>query len=148
MTILAAVNETANARRVASVGHDLATAHGEPLVALHVIPDVEGDAHLEAMAERAGLEPATYDRERESAARFARSVVEDVAPDAGAVEAVGRVGVPAECIVETAAEYDARYVVVGGRRRSPVGKAIFGSTTQTVLLESDVPVVTVMADES
>ena len=59
---------------------------------------------------------------------------------------MGRVGDPTEEVLAVAAELDARYVVVGGRRRSPVGKALFGSTTQEVLLESDRPVVTVMRD--
>lgn len=32
-------------------------------------------------------------------------------------------------------------IVLGGRKRSPAGKAIFGSVTQAVIRESDRPVV-------
>ncbi|OLZ39535.1 universal stress protein UspA [Natrinema saccharevitans] len=44
-------------------------------------------------------------------------------------------------ILEEAAEYDVDSIVLGGRKRSPVGKALFGSTTQGVILRSDWPVV-------
>lgn len=145
MTVLAAVGETDGDRRVVEVGHDLATAYGDTLVLLHVIPDVDGDGHLDDIARLSGLDAATLDHERESATRFARSVAADALPDDADVEPRGAVGVPAERIVETARDLDARYLVVGGRRRSPVGKAVFGSTTQTVLLDADAPVVTVMA---
>ncbi len=49
----------------------------------------------------------------------------------------------ADGIVDLAAEVDADLVVVGGRRRSPVGKAMFGSVTQSVVLDSPVPVAVV-----
>ncbi|AFO58069.1 MULTISPECIES: universal stress protein [unclassified Natrinema] len=44
-------------------------------------------------------------------------------------------------ILEEAEAYDVDSIVLGGRNRSPVGKAIFGSTTQGIILGSDRPVV-------
>ncbi|WP_418280634.1 universal stress protein [Halorubrum sp. DTA98] len=74
---------------------------------------------------------------------------------ASARKALGDVGVPTEgvgivdenvarALLDYAAQVDARYIVIGGRKRTAVGKALFGSTTQSILLESTVPVVTVM----
>ncbi|WP_331233689.1 universal stress protein [Natronorarus salvus] len=49
----------------------------------------------------------------------------------------GVTGEPEEAILAVAAEVDADAIVLGGRRRSPVGKAIFGSVTQAVILDAD-----------
>ncbi|ELZ92667.1 universal stress protein [Haloferax sulfurifontis] len=49
-------------------------------------------------------------------------------------------GDPAEVILEFAEEEDADLIVTAGRKRSPAGKALFGSVTQTVILNSDRPV--------
>ncbi|ELZ21303.1 universal stress protein [Natrinema limicola] len=58
-------------------------------------------------------------------------------------------GDPAETIRAAADEYDSDAIVIGVRDRSPVGKALFGSVTQSVILESDRPVTVVSAaDES
>lgn len=53
-------------------------------------------------------------------------------------------GLPAgEDIVQFAKEYSAYEVIVGVRRRSKVGKLMFGSTAQYVILEATCPVLTV-----
>ncbi len=61
---------------------------------------------------------------------------------------VGRIGQPAAQILEYADDIDTRYIVIGGQKRSPVGKALFGSTTQQVLLGAERPVVTVMGRDN
>ena len=44
-------------------------------------------------------------------------------------------------IIETANELGVDAICVGGRRRTPAGKALFGSVSQAVLLQSEVPVI-------
>jgi len=88
-------------------------------------------------------------KEEDSAARFAYRVVTDTLEefDESRVETQGRVGDPAEEILMEADRLDPEFLAVGGgRRRSPVGKALFGSVTQEVLLNASCPVVTTMRD--
>ena len=50
-------------------------------------------------------------------------------------------------IVDTAREMDADLIVIGLRRRSPVGKVLGGSTAQAVLLDAGCPVLAVKAGQ-
>jgi len=52
----------------------------------------------------------------------------------------------AEKVLELATEADAELLVIGARRRSPVGKFLLGSVTQSIILDAPIPVLVVKAD--
>lgn len=58
----------------------------------------------------------------------------------------GTVGDSGPTVVALAEEYEADRVVIGGRKRSPAGKAIFGSTAQQILLNAPCPVTFVRSE--
>jgi nucleotide-binding universal stress UspA family protein len=49
----------------------------------------------------------------------------------------------ADALVSTAQEVDAELIVIGLRRRSPVGKLVLGSNAQRILLDAPCPVLAV-----
>jgi nucleotide-binding universal stress UspA family protein len=56
-------------------------------------------------------------------------------------------GDPANTIVELADELDVDAITVGSRKRTPTGKVLFGSVTQSVLLGTDRPVIVCGGDD-
>jgi nucleotide-binding universal stress UspA family protein len=54
---------------------------------------------------------------------------------------------PAEDLIAVAEEETADFIVIGLRRRSPVGKLILGSNAQRILLDAPCPVLAVKAEE-
>ncbi len=55
---------------------------------------------------------------------------------------------PAEDLLAVAEDVHADVIVIGLRRRSPIGKLILGSNAQRILLDSSCPVLAVKAEES
>jgi len=126
------------------------------------LPTKEGRAALTAAASEARLRNARLvvinsnrggkDLDRAEAARY-ESELDDVRAtlDAAGVEHEVRQLVrglePAEDLIGVAAEVDAQLIVIGLRRRTPVGKLILGSNAQRVLLDAPCPVLAVKASE-
>ena len=142
MSVVVGVDPEVTPERALVRGRELADAHDGDLHVVHVL----GQSEVSGVEEPGGADagrPGERDRLRETAAETAASVAADVLEE---YEAVGRVGNPAEELVRHAREVDAEYLVVGGRRRSPAGKALFGSVTQSVLLNAERPVVAITTD--
>lgn len=75
-----------------------------------------------------------------AAVRRAREIFENAEFDVTLEETSGD---PAEELVEVADDVDANLIVVGGRKRTPTGKVLFGSVTQGVILSTERPVLVV-----
>jgi nucleotide-binding universal stress UspA family protein len=54
---------------------------------------------------------------------------------------------PAEDLINVASDVSAEFIVIGLRRRTPVGKLILGSNAQRILLDAPCPVLAVKAAE-
>ncbi len=112
----------------------------------HVFTSSEYDevvTRLEFDEDRETLDPDEVAR-RHSTIRELQATLDDHDVD---YEVRGAVGDHGPTIVDLATDIDADRVVVGGRRRSPTGKAVFGSTAQEVLLSAPCPVTFVRSDD-
>lgn len=135
MAIVVAVKNSDQTQLVEE-GEALARAFDEPLHVLSVISTGDDAPDM------GGVTEESEDRMREIAVDRAGSAAEGVTDD---FEPAGRIGKNrVTAILRYVEDIDARYLVVGGRKRSPTGKAIFGSVTQSVLLEAELPVLTVL----
>jgi nucleotide-binding universal stress UspA family protein len=72
-----------------------------------------------------------------STVRHAEETLEDAGYE---VTLSGTSGAAAGAILEAAANEDADLICLGGRKQTPTGKVLFGSVTQSVLLDADRPV--------
>lgn len=172
MSILAATDGSSVPDRVVEIAADLAEEYDEELIVVHVIPEnifeeqrkssVESTSDLgltfapEIRYQKLGNQNGTrggsdeqysLEQARDDAANVAEKVTRETIGGVENASYRGLVGDVTQKILSLAAEEDPRYLVVGGRKRTPVGKAIFGSVTQSILLEADRPVVTAMSEE-
>lgn len=69
-----------------------------------------------------------------------RRVVEELETNGVTVERMIGRGEPAEAILAASDEIGADQIIIGGRKRSPLGSMLFGSITQAVILDATIPV--------
>ncbi|UYM05290.1 universal stress protein [Solicola gregarius] len=126
------------------------------------VPKQEGRAALDRAAEEAVLRNARLvvvnshrggrDFDRDDALETEQQLqeVRDKLQDAGVdheIRQLVRGMDPADDLIKVAEDLNADFIVIGLRRRSPVGKLILGSNAQRVLLDSPCPVLAVKAEK-
>lgn len=140
MVIVAAVNDTDRDEAVLEQATELSRAFDEPV---HVVYVLSSDEFVDI--EKENIEETGRAIDRDTVDEYVQGVAEEIAADLTVpAEAIGLVGNIADNIVRYAEEQDARYIVIGLRKRSPTGKAVFGSISQSILLNSDRPVVSTL----
>lgn len=122
------------------------------------VPTKEGRAALDAAASEARLRNTNLivinsnrggkDLDQEEAVRYEAELesIKRELDDAGIehqVRQLVRGMEPAEDLITVADEVDATLIVIGLRRRTPVGKLILGSNAQRILLDAPCPVLAV-----
>ena len=125
------------------------------------VPTKEGRAALQAAIKESKLRNSRLvvinsnrggrDLEADDAAKYEQELAEIKAElDEAGVEHQVRQLVrgmePSEDLISVAEEVNADLIVIGLRRRTPVGKLILGSNAQRILLDASCPVLAVKAD--
>lgn len=146
-TVLLAVgaSDERRADALADAVTQVAVPTSARVVLVHVFDDEEFESARERLADSGSEQPLTPGQvaDRHETVRGLRSAFEEagINPDVRGV-----VGQRAASIVSLAESVGADRIVIGGRRRSPTGKAVFGSTAQEVLLSAPCPVTFVRSE--
>jgi nucleotide-binding universal stress UspA family protein len=129
-------------------------------VVVGYVPKPEGEAALRKAIEEAKLRDAKlvvvnshrggteFDADASSQAEREMDSVRKIVEEAGVpydIRQLVRGFEPAEDLISIAEANGADLIVIGLRRRSPVGKLILGSNAQRVLLDAHCPVLAVKA---
>ncbi len=132
------------------------------VIVVGYVPKPEGRAALRLAAEEAKLRDASlvvvnshrggreFDRDDAASSEQQLDEVRSQLTTAGVPHEVRQLvrGLdPAEDLINVAAEVSADFIVIGLRRRTPVGKLILGSNAQRILLDAPCPVLAVKAAE-
>ena len=110
-----------------------ASYRGTDLVVVHVVDSLDNDI---AEANKAGISDAV-----ESA--LGAAGLPDVRWDVRLVPGGREIADVSEAILTTVRDVGPAVLVIGARRRSPMGKAFLGSVAQNIILDADVPILVV-----
>jgi nucleotide-binding universal stress UspA family protein len=110
-----------------------AAYRGTDLVVIHVVESLDNDI---AEANRVGIADAVE-------AALTSTFLTDLPWDVRLVAGGREVSEVSEALLGAVEELQPEVLVIGARRRSPLGKAFLGSVAQNLILDVDVPVLVV-----
>ena len=128
MAVVVGYTRTAEGVAALRFAVDEARAHGDALTVVHVDETEGTDLPVSLEQDLDGVEQLLADA----------GVKGEVLREAQGTQVVGR-------ILDVVDQVDARLLVIGLRRRSPLGKALLGSNSQQLLLQAPCPVASVRA---
>jgi len=145
--VLVAVDFSQESEAVLNWASDYADAIGAPLEILHVVHDPAGSPGTYKPEGKDPLEPMADVAERKLN-QFLERMMRDHPNQARLNEArlLCVEGLPASKIVDVAHARDARLLVLGGGRRSGLGRLVQGSTAHQAARHSRIPVTIIKAD--
>lgn len=125
-----------SAKNLTREAGELAAGVSAELVVLHVTSDEEYESNLEQFRKVTGQSDAYgVSQARDGARQFAANVAREVLDDLEVMyDSVGVIGEKHDVILNVAQRHDCDYIFLTGKERSPTGKALFGDTTQSVIL--------------
>ncbi|MCU1537449.1 MAG: hypothetical protein JWP82_1800 [Humibacillus sp.] len=133
MTVAVAHHVRSSSALALQEGARQAAYRGTSLVVVHVVESLDNDI---AEANRAGISDAV-----ETA--LVAAGLPDVVWDIRLVTGGRDIADVSEAILSAVRDLGPDLLVIGARRRSPVGKAFLGSVAQNLILDADVPVLVV-----
>ncbi|WP_049972270.1 universal stress protein [Haladaptatus cibarius] len=139
--ILAVVKPTDTDVELLEEAGAVAAGTGVEVVVLALVSEGSEDASVDSIRQWDGFDATKTDETAETVNRFAEYLGSQILDPFG-VEylAVGeRIETtrPSSKIIDVAENHDCDHVYVSNRGRSPTGKALFGDTTQSVILNFD-----------
>lgn len=129
MRIATGFLQSPEGRAALDAAADEAEARGAKLLVVHSMKGGERDELDQVRAYDAAFEEATAALEQRALEFEVKRYV--------------RGSTPAEDLLQCARDEDVDMLVIGIRRRSPVGKLIMGSNAQDIILQADCPVLCV-----
>ncbi|MFW6385266.1 MAG: universal stress protein [Halodesulfurarchaeum sp.] len=126
MSVIAAVDNESGSEAIIETAWEIADGLGKELVVFHC---------------------ATARGDVDEARNEVESLVESAIGDAEKATISVDQGDPEVEIVDASEDRGADYIVMGSRKRSPLGKVLLGSVSQLVMHNSDVPVVCVTQEK-
>lgn len=127
MTIAVAHSESARGKAALHSAAEEALWRGQPLAVLRIVAGVDAPRDDPKLKKELAVELAKY-----------AELTWDLHATAEGYDT-------ADALLDLADEVDASLLVIGSRRRTPVGKLILGSVVQQVLLKATIPVLVVKA---